>query len=404
MTLPKDSCVEHPQGYFLCLRRDYIEMVDDHCAAVLLAYFEFMTNGELTRIRNAGENTKPWVKASMRSIAEETLGLYSVRALQERLDQLESSQILHTRGENGAVREYLFDYQKVSKLLRDRDKVDLGTPAILPGLCSEPTPAILPGSSAILPGYPGNSAGVEGCYKEEEQERIKNLKTPIVPFLDYDDVVARYKAFRGLPRPKRSDIEQYREGWSVEISPGELYAALSAFQAAPAMKEKKHPFGMFAKDPRKWIPRDYNATQRDETPTEVVRPTPPVADASTVALVNSPPVDIVAAWNSVVTSGAPVEIWKPDQKMREDYFAAIGDSRFVENMSKILDRCQAAHVANPDGASWLTFRWMLANWPRILNGEIRWVSGQAKAGRAKNEKPNLVDRMKAFYERNEKKT
>lgn len=126
--MAKDSCVRHSQqSYYLELRRDYVDLFDgDHCAAVLLGFFEYMTNGEIARMKHAGETGDPWIKTSMPCMFEDTLGLYSIRALQQRIDRLMQSGILQVQtGRIGTINRYLFSYEMASSMLDSRKVISV---------------------------------------------------------------------------------------------------------------------------------------------------------------------------------------------------------------------------------------------------------------------------------------
>jgi len=112
--MPKESCIDHPRGDNLAvLRQHFVDMLGgDHCAAVVLAYFEYATNGELARFARQGETGVPWVSATMASIYEETTRLYSIRTLQERIVWLVNWGFLcEAQDCIGKVKRYLLDVE-----------------------------------------------------------------------------------------------------------------------------------------------------------------------------------------------------------------------------------------------------------------------------------------------------
>lgn len=120
--MAKDSCIIHSQSsYYIELREDFFNLFDgDHCSGVLLSLFEFLTNIELTRFRLSGEDGEPWVKASMPKIYEETLGLYSIRALQSRIDFIEKCGFIKSTGDAGSVKRYLLAFEAVSEAIKGK--------------------------------------------------------------------------------------------------------------------------------------------------------------------------------------------------------------------------------------------------------------------------------------------
>ena len=120
--MPKDSCIDHPKGYYLEFRRDYVDLFDgDHCAAALMGYFEYATNGELARFKRAGETGEPWVRASVSELIEDTLSLYKTSSIQTRIDRLEKWGLLTIQQSRiGMPRNYLLNVKLTNKFLQDR--------------------------------------------------------------------------------------------------------------------------------------------------------------------------------------------------------------------------------------------------------------------------------------------
>ena len=163
------------------------------------------------------------------------------------------------------------------------------------------------------------------------------------------------------------------------------------------LRENEWPLNRFLKSPEEYTPvvEGPGEVSTVNTPPKVVFPHPPTADAPSVVSVPSP-VDLITAWNCGVPSGPPVEVWKPDKQAKEAYREAIGDPQFIAGLPKILERVEAAHKADPVKASYVTFRWVLANWPKVLNGEIAWVSAGSSPVKSKlgRQPQSLADRLR----------
>jgi len=168
--MAKDSCINHTQSsYYVELREDFVNLFDgDHCAGVILSLFEFMTNNKLAEFRLASEDDKePWVKASMSRIYEETLGLYSIRALQSRIDFIENCGLIKIDDKAGFVKRYLLDFRAVSEAIKTRRIYNYKDP--------------------------GNFAGVAGpsakpSAKKTENDPVLNLKV-VSSILDHPHTV-----------------------------------------------------------------------------------------------------------------------------------------------------------------------------------------------------------------------
>lgn len=120
--MPKDSCINHPsRGDFIILRRHMVDLCrGDHCAAAVLAYFEHHTNVELDRFSKAGVERPPWVwvTATLKSIAEGTVGLYSERRIRDRIDWLESIGILRVVRRDGGANSYLLNFDLINEHIK----------------------------------------------------------------------------------------------------------------------------------------------------------------------------------------------------------------------------------------------------------------------------------------------
>lgn len=116
------SCIKHERQYRFFIWGDLVDLFDgDTCAAALIGILEFATNGEIGRLRLAEEDGDPWVKASVSSLHTDLLGLYSERAIHERLSWLKELELLTSQSEGrGKINRYLLDGVKVSEFLRLR--------------------------------------------------------------------------------------------------------------------------------------------------------------------------------------------------------------------------------------------------------------------------------------------
>lgn len=75
----KSSCLVRPENHkFFMLRDELVLVTGDHCAAALLALFEFWTNG---RLAESSDDPDLWVPRSTRRLEQDLFGLYHRRKI-----------------------------------------------------------------------------------------------------------------------------------------------------------------------------------------------------------------------------------------------------------------------------------------------------------------------------------
>ncbi len=219
--MPKDSCIDHQRrGDLIVLRRHMVDLFGgDHCAAVVLAYFEYATNGELDRFERSGDVGEPWVTATMPSIYQETTGLFSIRTLQTRIDWLQSIGFLTVDQQNGKANRYLLNIDLVNECIDRRRVLAFSTPAKLPGSDEAQTPAKLPGTpaapSAKLPGSEGCIKSVGSIKKIEEEKDPPtplpgNSTSPQPGRLDLEDDILTFVANAYRRENRRAKLDNLR--------------------------------------------------------------------------------------------------------------------------------------------------------------------------------------------------
>lgn len=194
--MSKESCITHQTDYHVKIRRDYVDLFDgDHCAAVVLSILEFATDGETRRMRLAEETgSDPWVKASVSSIFQDCMGLYSERSIADRLGWLKDAGFMTVSSAGlGKVNRYLVNGDSVSghlsmrKVLRRSD-------------CKIADEETAPSASPSASPYASPSAKTTPLYKEEElrTENIDKESSPTASFdasdLNLEDDIAEFLA------------------------------------------------------------------------------------------------------------------------------------------------------------------------------------------------------------------
>jgi hypothetical protein len=119
------------------------------------------------------------------------------------------------------------------------------------------------------------------------------------------------------------------------------------------------------------------------TPPIVLEPQPGKSARLPAEWVPKPPLylhenglpDLAVKWNETVTSGAPVMAFQSQGATVRDLQQKLAIPQFVENIPKLLEKCQAICSKDKDSAGWCTFPWLIKddNWTKVLNGRYDWV-------------------------------
>lgn len=89
ITKKPKSCIKHPDKTpLVLLRQEYLEITGNHCAAKLLAIFEFWTN-KLNAVGEAlGKAARNWIYKSLECIHGELMGEHGIHAIRKALNTL----------------------------------------------------------------------------------------------------------------------------------------------------------------------------------------------------------------------------------------------------------------------------------------------------------------------------
>lgn len=393
--MPKDSCVIHPKGYYLEFRRDYVELFHgDHCAAVLCGLLEYLTNGEMARLRVAEENGEPWIKASMPSILEDTLALYSVRSLQSRIDWLESVGIVRVdRQVSGKIRRYLFDCDLVSEMLRLRRVLD--PPGSIGKIADEKNgpPSAKPSAE---PSAETTKEG--GALNLKEESPITDNKTLSVG--SPPETSSEEKLTPELVRRKIEEILKVRlsrqqrdlvlggEYWSTEqrvveelsdLRDSGIENPLAAFlkiYSVGAQTQRKRPEG--------GLPPRYH---RQHLPPRPAAPQQQWNAPQESALLG----EFVGPWNGK-PSLPTVCVLPLDRRDMVAFNAAIGEGAFRDNYPAILDKCSdLCEKGGQKAAAFMNFGYMCQNWRKIMNGGCNWMLSGDFGATSKPTEPDIFE-------------
>lgn len=207
--MAKDSCVSHYASYRVTIRQDYVDMFDgDHCAATLMWILEFATNGEIHRLKMAEESGDPWIKASLKSLTADAIGLYSERSIADRLAWIRDLGFVASRSPGlGQVNSYLLDFKMVSESLKSRKRFSKSDCKIADeetvSVCSPVCSPVCKNDSPIL--------------KEELRTKNKEEEIPPTPSFDADSFLIESRKLPGKHFTGK-DAKRIRDFWNPEWS------------------------------------------------------------------------------------------------------------------------------------------------------------------------------------------
>lgn len=416
--MPKDSCVAHHDGFYLEVRRDYINLFDgDRCAAVLMGFFEFATNGELARMRLSGEDGEPWIRASMSSIYEETLGIYSIRLLQDKLDWIEMCGLVkHEEGPRNIARRYLLNFALLTEYLKSR-KVLNDTPSdrqnCRSGKIAGPAelPTKLPITGGVLNLKEESLITDNTPYSPSLEETQENLypEDPIDSFTkglyrrhgrgkpkftdrfgnDLKEALRFEEAKRGSTPVRQALVDYVRrdDDW-VKVNKWPLYAALVIIRKLPTVTRPPEP------SPASVLPVRGGAAP----PTSANAPAAPYnASKREIVFVEQLP-ELAVKWNQIVKHGEPVKVWSKGSRDHKNLQSCMEEDEFVRNQEEILEKTeQILAEAVEDNAWFVNFGWLFkeGNWTKVLNGNYRWVKngGVEKRSKHKSAADQLIEEL-----------
>jgi hypothetical protein len=147
----------------------------DHCLSALLSIFEYLTNGALDVMEEAGAEGEPWVTVKMSELVATMDSLFSERSIRDRLEQLVASGILtRRRGDRGESNSYLLDYQRINDMIADGSVVEFFDGKIADDFSTAKLP---PGTGKIADEPPAKLPP----YKEIEERIEKTVQNNTAP-------------------------------------------------------------------------------------------------------------------------------------------------------------------------------------------------------------------------------
>ena len=279
----------------------------------------------------------------------------------------------------------------------------------------EPVPFTAPVDTSAVYGTPTSAVPdtepVPFTADKENQGRESielNHFSPVVPVEEIIDELSRKRAAAKRGHRLNPEDRGALSTWLRDHCPEDPVSAFVEFLSDPYWRERKYPIKGFIGQFEKYRLASQGSNGGAKTDL------PPPVDLPPVVLepLNQPPYpDRLATawppgkdlpepcreWNRVVTAGPPVENWTKRERPLE---TVMQDPEFLEALPKILERCQAIHLAQGDEASWLSFWWLLKkdktngteNWYKILREGAGWAK---KKGRRQSAGAAAVDSLLA---------
>ena len=414
----RTSIISHPpREYFIAIRAPYLTICEDnHCAAMLLAVFEYFTNSVYTDAESRDQKvTEPWMEISRSALSSAMMGLYSSRTVFEALQFIASKGfiVIDQKSTVGGGNWYCIVSNTIQSAI---DKVGNGKYGRVGFLnhaklhdWDEDTSK--PIETLAIPIVQNCTAevgiDVQNCtipplvYKEEEEE-LKPLlsaseenttSTPLAEKQDssgetYSDMVLYLKStLRDDPqrrkqklntKPWQGPLERLYDFWVVD------QAGVKVSWARALAGGKAHPV-------------EYALTLLRAEATGVVRRKPaysasPAAGGTLPAgwsTEQSEPAEM-AEFYKLVPSAKPTLRWDPKPWVRK---ALLNSRMFDDWTNKFAEAAALAEtLSGTDYNQPIHFEWFVENWDRLLAGYFdNWLKPKKKTMAEKHAEVTNMD-------------
>jgi hypothetical protein len=93
-----NKCIQHPQSTpLVMLRSEYLQITNNHCAAKLLAIFEFWTNKLREKAAKLGTEAREWIYKTLESLHQELMGEHGIHTIRKAINLLVDCGFLNRR-------------------------------------------------------------------------------------------------------------------------------------------------------------------------------------------------------------------------------------------------------------------------------------------------------------------
>ena len=404
----RSSIISHfPRGYLTLIRASYLIICDgDHCAAMLLALFEYLTNKIFSDAEQVQKQVEEaWFAINRESLSDACLRLYSPRSIQESLITLTAKglvqvrdkavargsslyllnipalQAMETKTGNGPYGN--FGWSNQAKLL------DWTESAPIVGLPINELANPIEQNCSVKPAsIEQNCSVLPLVYIEEEQElkpsysvlEENTASTPLAEKQDssgeeYSDMVLYLKStLRAHAQHKPQKLNTKR--WQEPLE--NLYEYWKSDQESVKFHWAKAIAG------GKAFPAEYTlASLRSDNTSTARRKTPASASPSFGGskTAHDPPGSSeppeMAEFYKLVPSAKPTLRWDPKPWVRK---ALLNSRMFDDWANKFADAAALAEtLAGTDYNQPIHFEWFIENWDRLLAGYFdNWLKPKKK--------------------------
>ena len=399
--MARQSCISHaPKSAYLMIRQDFLDITDgDHCESVLLALFEYWTNGAMAKPSYAASEAEPWITLTVKEMQPWLFGLYGTKKIRESLQSLcARGYLIAAKGDQYEATSYQIQSPLINSALM----------SALPPWAKRDTanaPAVgEKGHDAV--GKKGHDAVGENAHIEEEESSGGE----------------EYEEEKNIPLPPSEESEQTNTEEQEEESSGFLYGD-DAYSAVRRAFDREKKFKLTAGEkralsdelanktlaewaidlvvpqfvewarsstPRKsavlithgeWLKQMREPSQRSprqDTPSSPRFPHSPTPTARAAAPPPSPcsglP-SLAEKWNTIVTAGPRVEAWCLGSPDDVNLRAALASEDFMKTIDKTLEVCQSIWQIGRSDCDYVTFSWWVKPGVSagIRNGKYRYL-------------------------------
>ena len=443
-----ESCIKHvAEPELLIIRNDYVRITQqDHCAAALLAWLEYRTNGELPRLKNSKVHREPWITSTFALIEADLCKHYTFKTIRAALDKLVRLGFVQTSSTTKEDREkgtrFLFKIETIQTAIGREvkevsGKFQSGKFQSASGKFQSVTGELQPASGKFPPTY--KEAESSTCMSESNQSNSEpKTNTPPseetqeqntnaiaepgvlreIEFTEFDDwtndggdaVIAALRRQKGIklsPKQRQTIREKLvmvliREGLIDETA---YRFALWAREHNKAGEPQLICYGRWLKCLKGEESLDIDPPDLPSTPVSL----PPI-DLQPISPKSPPDIPLASPhnglpplalrWNEVVHSGPPVVAWK--EQSNGDFLlrTLMSDLAFQRESETALAKAEKLCAAKHPKGSYLTFGWFIkpGKWCEVLNGQHDWLLGDGPAQQPKKGMGALIEQFKAECE------
>jgi len=435
-----ESCIKHvAEPELLIIRNDYIRITQqDHCAAALLAWLEYRTNGELPRLKNSKVHREPWITSTFALIESDLCKHYTFKTIRAALDKLVRLGFVQTSFTTKEDREkgtrFLLKIETIQTAIGREvkevsGKFQSGKFQSRSGKFQPETGELQSASGEFQPPY--KEAESSSCISESNQSNFESKTNTPPSEENQENTSAEEERWVDGPEAATLILASMRRPGALS-GPGSARTKITEGLAVDGLSINSSiidpvvdKFSKWAKTCGRKVTADAVITGRWlriltgaeplslDTDTLDLPSTPvnlPPIDLQPISLKPPPPIPpasprnelpfLALRWNEVVHSGPPVVVWK--EQSNGDFLLRIlmSDPAFQRESEKALTKAEKLCAAKHPKGSYLTFGWFIkpGKWCEVLNGQHDWLLGDGPAQPKKSVFQQAKEQMRADRE------